>query len=350
MLFSSYQFILIFLPATYICFLLAYRFGGWKMAVHVLAAASLAFYAMWGIKLFAILLGSLFVRRQSAEMRSEFSTLEDRVRERTAQLDQQIAEREAAEAQLRQAQKMEVIGQLTGGVAHDFNNLLAIIMGDLEAVRDRLSADEFEDLAAGAWEAAERGAALVRRLLAVSRRQPLSPREVDANALVAELEPLLERVVPRRVKIEAVCEAGLWPCFVDRSQLENVILNLVVNARDAMPEGGTVTIETRNRRVEDDEARALHLAPGDYVELSVTDTGMGMPEEVRARALDPFFTTKEIGKGSGLGLAMAHGMARQSGGHLELHSEVGVGTRVRLVLPRAEDGARKSSAPLVEVS
>ncbi|MCA9506748.1 MAG: hybrid sensor histidine kinase/response regulator, partial [Myxococcales bacterium] len=139
-------------------------------------------------------------------------------------------------------------------------------------------------------------------------------------------------------------------CFVDRSQLENVILNLVVNARDAMPEGGAVTIETRNRRVADDEARALHLAPGDYVELSVTDTGIGMPEDVRARALDPFFTTKEVGKGSGLGLAMAHGMARQSGGHLELHSEVGVGTRVRLVLPRAEDGARKSSAPLVEVS
>lgn len=261
--------------------------------------------------------------------------LEQRVLERTAQLEEQISERENAEAQLRQAQKMEVIGQLTGGVAHDFNNLLAIITSDLESVRDRLSAEDFEELAAGAWEATERGAALVARLLAVSRKQPLSPCSVDSNQLVEGLMPLLERAVPGSVGIQAQYLPELWKCFVDPPQLENVLLNLVVNGRDAMPEGGTLTIKTSNRCVESSEAHEWEIEPGDYVKLTVTDTGTGMPSDVLDRAFDPFFTTKDVGRGSGLGLSMVQGTAKQSGGHVLIESTLGVGTTVRLLLPRA---------------
>jgi signal transduction histidine kinase len=266
--------------------------------------------------------------------------LEERVRERTAELQVQIVEREKAEAQLRQAQKMEVIGQLTGGVAHDFNNLLAIIMGDLESLRDRLADADFEELLAGAWEATERGTELVARLLAVSRKQPLSPRPVDGNKLVEGLMPLLERAVPHGIVIEANYEPDVWECFVDPPQLENVILNLVINGRDAMPEGGTLTIETSNLRVSASQAREWGIEPGDYVELTVTDTGTGMTSEVLARAFDPFFTTKEFGKGSGLGLSMVHGLSKQSGGTAMLESIVGVGTTVKLLLPRAHQRAR----------
>jgi signal transduction histidine kinase len=271
--------------------------------------------------------------------------LEQRVQERTAQLEEQITERQAAEAQLRQVQKMEVIGQLTGGVAHDFNNLLAIIMSDLENLRDQLPSEELEELIAGAWEATERGTALVARLLAISRKQPLSPRPVDANQLVEGLMPLLERAVPRSVAIDADYGLDLWECFVDPSQLENLILNLVVNGRDAMPGGGTLTIETGNRRVEPSEAREWEIEPGDYVELTVTDTGTGMPSAVLERAFDPFFTTKEVGKGSGLGLAMVHGTAKQSGGHVELESTLGVGTTVRLLFPRAPAAPKTAHVP-----
>jgi signal transduction histidine kinase len=262
--------------------------------------------------------------------------LEERVRERTAQLQVQTIEREKAEAQLRQAQKMEVIGQLTGGVAHDFNNLLAIIMGDLENLRTRLADDDLEELIAGAWEATERGTDLVARLLAVSRKQPLSPRSVDSNKLVQGLMPLLERAVSRSVRIEAQVhyEPDLWECFVDPSQLENLILNLAINGRDAMPDGGTLSIETNNRRVSPSDAHEWGIEPGDYIRMTVTDTGMGMTSEVLVRAFDPFFTTKEVGQGSGLGLSIAHGMLKQSGGTVLLESTVGVGTTVTLLLPR----------------
>jgi signal transduction histidine kinase len=284
------------------------------------------------------------LRRAEAVESQTKAELEQRVRERTAALEREILEREKTEAQLRQAQKMEVIGQLTGGVAHDFNNLLAIIMADLEVLRDQLADDGLEELIAGAWEATERGAALIARLLAVSRRQPLSPHPVDLNELVAGLMPLLERAVTREIVIEAKYGADLWKCFVDPAQLENLVLNLVVNARDAMPEEGTLTIETSNRRVEPHEAHEWEIEPGNYVELTVADTGAGMPREVLERAFDPFFTTKEVGKGTGLGLSMVHGTAKQSGGHVELESTPGVGTTVRLLLPQA-DGARTTGAP-----
>jgi signal transduction histidine kinase len=290
------------------------------------------------------------LRRAEAIEAATKAQLEQRVSERTAQLQEQIAERERAEAQLRQAQKLEVIGQLTGGVAHDFNNLLAIITSDLEAVRDRLAEEDLEELIAGAWEATERGTALVARLLAVSRKQPLSPRPVDANQLVEGLMPLLERAVPRGVTIELAYGPRLWNCFVDPSQLENLILNLVVNARDAMPEGGTLTIATNNRVVSPSEALAWAIEPGDYVELRVSDTGTGMAPDVLERAFDPFFTTKEVGKGSGLGLAMVHGTAKQSGGHVELESTLGAGTVVRFLLPRPREGhaTRNLRSPAVE--
>jgi signal transduction histidine kinase len=262
--------------------------------------------------------------------------LEERVRERTAELEVQIAEREKAEAQLRQAQKMEVIGQLTGGVAHDFNNLLAIITNDLEELREQLADDDRVNLIDGAWEATERGSELVSRLLAVSRKQPLSPRSVESNEIIQGLMPLLERAVPRTILVEAKYEPDLWQCFVDPPQLENLILNLVVNGRDAMPEGGTLTIETSNRRVERGEAREWAIEPGDYVQLTVTDTGTGMPSDVLARAFDPFFTTKEVGKGTGLGLSMVHGTAKQSGGHVMIDSTLGEGTTVTLLLPRTK--------------
>jgi signal transduction histidine kinase len=274
------------------------------------------------------------LRYAEAVERQAKAELEGRVQERTAQLQEQIIEREATEAQLRQAQKMEVIGQLIGGVAHDFNNLLAIIMSDLEGLRERLANDSLEELIEGAWEATERGTELVARLLAVSRKQPLSPRTVDANRLLQRLMPLLERTIPRNITIKTEYEPNLWECFVDPPQLENLILNLVINARDAMPQGGTLTINTSNRLVELTEAAEWAIAAGDYVKLTVTDTGTGMPSDVLTRAFDPFFTTKDVGKGSGLGLSMVHGTAKQSGGHVLLESTVGVGTTVRLLLPR----------------
>jgi signal transduction histidine kinase len=285
------------------------------------------------------------LRRAEAAEREAKAELEGRVQERTAQLQEQIIEREATEAQLRQAQKMEVIGQLIGGVAHDFNNLLAIIMSDLEGLRARLANDSLDELIAGAWEATERGTELVSRLLAVSRKQPLSPRAVDSNRLVQRLMPLLERAIPRNIAIRTEYEPNLWECFVDPPQLENLILNLVINARDAMPEGGMLTIQTSNRRVESNEAMNWVIAPGDYVKLTVTDTGTGMPSDVLARAFDPFFTTKEVGKGSGLGLSMVHGTAKQSGGHVLLESAVGEGTTVRLLLPRVNAARQRMSTP-----
>jgi signal transduction histidine kinase len=285
------------------------------------------------------------LRHAEAAERQAQAELEGRVQERTAQLQEQIVEREATEAQLRQAQKMEVIGQLIGGVAHDFNNLLAIIMSDLEGLRARLANDSLDELIAGAWEATERGTELVSRLLAVARKQPLSPRVVDSNRLVQRLMPLLERAIPRSIAIRTEYEPSLWECFVDPPQLENLILNLVINARDAMPEGGTLTITTSNRCVEVNEAMDWVIAPGDYVKLTVTDTGTGMPSDVLARAFDPFFTTKEVGKGSGLGLSMVHGMAKQSGGHVLLESTVGEGTTVRLLLPRVSAARQRMSTP-----
>jgi PAS domain S-box-containing protein len=243
------------------------------------------------------------------------------------------AQREA-EAQLHQAQKMESVGQLTGGVAHDFNNLLTVVIGSLDAAIDRTPA-ELRALIEGALRAAERGATLVRQMLAFSRRQTLIPEAVDLNDLAAGMADLLKRTLGEHIEIEMRPGRGLWPALADKGQVENALLNLAINARDAMPEGGKLTIETGNHQLDADyAAHNAEVTPGDYAMLAVTDTGTGMPPDVIARAFEPFFTTKGIGKGSGLGLSMIYGFAKQSGGHLKIYSEVGHGTTVRLYLPR----------------
>ncbi len=247
---------------------------------------------------------------------------------------------ERVEDQLRQAQKMEALGQLTGGIAHDFNNLLTGVIGSLDIVRRRIDAGRTEDLPRfmdAATTSAQRAAALTHRLLAFARRQSLDSRPTDVNALVAGLEELMHRTLGEAVSLKTVMSAGLWPAMTDANQLENAILNLAINARDAMPDGGQLTIETANTRLDESYAQ-LHpeVAPGEYVVICVTDTGVGMTPAVAAKAFDPFFTTKPIGAGTGLGLSMIYGFAKQSGGHVRIYSELGEGTTFKLYLPRAD--------------
>ncbi|MBV9842551.1 MAG: CHASE3 domain-containing protein [Sphingomonadaceae bacterium] len=260
----------------------------------------------------------------------------DEARGAEAQVRAEIEGREAAEAALRQIQKMESIGQLTGGIAHDFNNMLAIVIGSLDMAARR-SGDPVRvaRAIANAREGAERAAALTGRLLAFSRQSPLAPVALDANRLVAGMSELLHRTLGETIQIETVLAAGLWPSFADPHQLENALLNLAVNARDAMAEGGKLTIETANVHFDDAYAAARHeVAPGQYVMLCVTDTGSGMPADVIEKAFEPFFTTKQVGKGTGLGLSQVFGFAKQSGGHVAIYSELGQGTTVKLYLPR----------------
>ena len=250
------------------------------------------------------------------------------------------AQAELAEAQnaLRQAQKMEAVGQLTGGIAHDFNNLLAGISGSLELLEKRLAQGRLsgvERYINTAQSGARRAASLTQRLLAFSRRQTLDPRPLDANRLIAGMEELLRRSVGPDVQIEVVGAGGLWTTRVDPSQLENALLNLSINARDAMaPNGGRLTIETANKWLDERAAKARELAPGQYISLCVTDTGCGMSPEVIEHAFEPFFTTKPLGEGTGLGLSMVYGFARQSGGQLRIYSEPGMGATICLYLPR----------------
>lgn len=245
---------------------------------------------------------------------------------------------ERAQDQLRQSQKMEAVGQLTGGLAHDFNNLLAAITGSLELMQTRIAQGRSAELGRYigiAEQAANRASALTHRLLAFSRRQTLDPRPTDVNRLIASLDDLLRRSVGPTVDLEIVGAGGLWITLVDPNQLENAILNLCLNARDAMPEGGRITIETSNRWLDREGARERELAPGQYVAVSVTDTGTGMTPDVIQRAFDPFYTTKPLGEGTGLGLSMIYGFARQSGGQVRIYSEVGEGTTMCIYLPRS---------------
>jgi PAS domain S-box-containing protein len=235
------------------------------------------------------------------------------------------------EAQLRQAQKMEAVGQLTGGIAHDFNNLLTAVIGNLELLQTRVSDDRSLGLVNAALRSAFRGGQLTQQLLAYARRQNLSPRPVDVNAVVAGMGELLQRSLGGLVQVETDLASSLWQAISDPTQLELVILNLAINARDAMPEGGRLRIATRNVERPD----LAELQPGDYVRLAVKDNGAGMTREVLERALEPFFTTKEIGKGSGLGLAQVYGVAKQFGGTVQLLSTSGIGTTVEVYLPRA---------------
>jgi PAS domain S-box-containing protein len=241
------------------------------------------------------------------------------------------------EEQLRQAQKMEAVGQLTGGLAHDFNNLLAGITGALDLIQMRMRQGRLGDIErymTVAQGAARRAAALTHRLLAFSRRQTLDPRPTDVNQLVTGMEDLIRRTIGPLIALEVVGAVGLWPTLIDAGQLENALLNLCINARDAMPDGGRITIETANKWM-DRPASVRHDIPeGQYLSLCVTDTGTGMTPELAAKVFEPFFTTKPIGEGTGLGLSMIHGFARQSGGQVRIYSEVGQGTTVCLYLPR----------------
>ncbi|MBA9071677.1 PAS domain S-box-containing protein [Methylobacterium sp. RAS18] len=257
-------------------------------------------------------------------------------RHTTAQHEQAAALARAENA-LRQAQKMEAVGQLTGGLAHDFNNLLAGISGSLELLQTRVGQGRMADLDRyinTAQGAARRAAALTHRLLAFSRRQTLDPKPTNVNRLVSGMEELIRRTIGPQVTLEVVTASGLWPTRVDPGQLENALLNLCINARDAMPEGGRITIETANKWFDERVARERDLEAGQYLSLCVTDTGTGMTPEVIARAFDPFFTTKPIGQGTGLGLSMIYGFVRQSGGQVRIYSELGQGTTMCLYLPR----------------
>ena len=282
-------------------------------------------------------------------------TLERRVEERTRQLAEanqrlkaEMAERERTELALRQAQKMEAVGQLTGGIAHDFNNLLTTISGNLQLLGRSVEEERQQRYVQHAMHGVERGAKLVKQLLAFSRKQHLSPESVDINELAGVVGELLSRTIGAGIHVEVATKQGLWPALVDATQLELVLLNLAFNARDAMPQGGTITIETACL-----DRVGAHLSgelqPGQYVRVSVKDTGTGMTPEVLARAFDPFFTTKAPGKGTGLGLSQAYGFARQSGGAIKIESEFGRGTVVSIFLPRStETGAAAKSAPPTE--
>ena len=283
------------------------------------------------------------------EKRAE-EMLERQVVARTQELENanrrliaEMSSRQDAEQQVRQLQKMEAIGHLSGGIAHDFNNMLAVVMSALNMVERRLAKGEkdYDKYLAMARDGAVRAADLTKRLLAFSRQQALAPTPVDANKLVAGMSDLLRRTLGATIKLETVLGGGLWLIHVDANQLESAILNLAVNARDAMPEEGRLTIETANYLLDESYARQHgDVPPGQYVLIAVTDTGTGMAPEVLARAFDPFFTTKEVGKGTGLGLSMVYGFVKQSGGHVKIYSEPGQGTSIKVYLPRfygAED-------------
>ncbi len=270
------------------------------------------------------------LRQSEALLREANETLEAKVEARTGELM-------AAEEALRQSQKMEAVGQLTGGLAHDFNNLLTGISGSLELLKTRITQGRMSDVErylVAAQGAANRAAALTHRLLAFSRRQTLDPKPTSINQLIAGMEDLIRRTVGPEIKVEAVRSGGLWNTLVDPPQLENALLNLCINARDAMPNGGNLTVETANIWLDERAARERDLPKGQYVSLCVSDTGMGMLPDVIEKAFDPFFTTKPVGMGTGLGLSMTYGFVRQSGGQVRIYSEVGQGTMVCLYLPR----------------
>jgi len=280
---------------------------------------------------------------------------EARLRELNDGLEEQVAaevaRRSEVEEALRQAQKMEAVGQLTGGIAHDFNNLLTVVTGNIGIAQRALDAADVGDVRArrsldNAMKGAERAAALTQRLLAFSRRQPLAPKPIDPDKLVSGMSDLLQRSLGELIRLEIVTSPGLWGAEADPNQLESAILNLVLNARDAMPEGGELTIETGNARLDEGYAAIqAEVPPGQYVMIAVTDTGSGMPRHVIERAFEPFFTTKEVGRGTGLGLSMIYGFVKQSGGHIKIYSEEGEGTTVKIYLPRLLSGGAEEEEP-----
>jgi signal transduction histidine kinase/ActR/RegA family two-component response regulator len=321
------------------------------VAMRVAATASWVGYALYlfAVAVILVLVGvmhSAFRDFTASELQRERLTedLESRVRDRTADLEEanqrlrdEAISLAAAEETIRQMQKMEAVGQLTGGIAHDFNNMLAIIVGSLDIANRQLHKDaaKAERFIANALEGAKRGAQLTSRLLAFSRQQPLDPRPLDANSLVRDMSELLRRSLAETISLKTVLAAELWRTFADASQLVSAIINLCVNSRDAMPDGGSLVVETSN--VEFDERYAEQQADaraGPYICIAVTDTGTGMTADVVARAFDPFYTTKATGQGTGLGLSQVYGFVKQSGGHIQIRSEPGRGTALHIYLPR----------------
>lgn len=305
--------------------------------------AAEAAVAIDNASLFDARLRELEQRRAAEEaLRQLNATLEDQVRERTLQLER------SAEA-LRHSQKLESVGQLTGGIAHDFNNLLQVIVGNLELIR-RTTPPEFvrtNNAVSAALNSARAGASLTQRLLAFARRQPLDPRPLNANVLVSGVSELLHRTLGETIHVETVLAAGLWRIEADATELESALLNLAVNARDAMPEGGKLTIETANAELDERYAQRFpDVRPGHYVLLAVSDTGAGMDSKTLEQAFEPFFTTKPVGKGTGLGLSQVYGFVKQSGGHVNIYSELGSGTTVRIYLPRLQGETSREGAPI----
>jgi PAS domain S-box-containing protein len=286
----------------------------------------------------------------NARLFNQLRTLNEELEER---VEAEVARRAEAEEALRQSQKMEAVGQLTGGIAHDFNNLLTVVTGNIGMAQRALDAANVTDARTrraltGAMKGAERAATLTQRLLAFSRRQPLAPKVVDVDKLVVSMSDLLQRSLGELIKLQIVVAPGLWRVEADPNQLESAILNLAVNARDAMPKGGELVIETANARLDENYAAShAEVPPGQYVMIAVTDSGVGIPRAVLDRVFEPFYTTKEIGKGTGLGLSMIYGFIKQSGGHVKIYSEEGQGTTVKMYLPRllreAEDEEESGS-------
>jgi PAS domain S-box-containing protein len=282
-------------------------------------------------------------KRALVQLQAFTESLEERVRERTRALEEENEARRRAEESLHQAQKMEAVGQLTGGIAHDFNNLLTIILGGLDTIGRQISALPATAASARigrardmALHGAQRAATLTTRLLAFARQQPLAPQPVVPNKLVGGMADFLQRTLGETIALETVLAAGLWRAYVDEHQLENVLLNLALNARDAMPSGGKLSIETANCYLDEAYVAALlePIAAGQYVMIAVADTGAGMDAATLERAFEPFFTTKEPGKGTGLGLSQVYGFVRQSAGHVKIYSEPGEGTTLKIYLPR----------------
>ena len=300
------------------------RLGEWLRLGSVLAGIAVIGLAIFGV---------FDMRRRMRAVVSAHAG----IAESNLALKAEMASRLAAEDQVRQMQKLEAVGQLTGGIAHDFNNMLAVIMSALNLIQRKLARGDTDiaKLIEAATDAAQRAASLTGRLLAFSRQQPLAPQVVDANRLLSGMSDLLRRTLGETVQIETILAGGLWRSHADPSQVENAVLNLAVNGRDAMPEGGKLTIETANAHLDDRYAASHAEVPaGQYVMIAVSDTGTGMPPEVLARAFEPFFTTKPVNKGTGLGLSQVFGFVKQSGGHVKIYSEPGEGTTVKIYLPR----------------
>jgi signal transduction histidine kinase/CheY-like chemotaxis protein len=320
--------------------------------IEALTKAFLALVSLAVIAAVLLMLPRILVLPTRIQLQQAYAALEEETRQRRSAeaMVKRFQEIEATESQVRQAQKMEAVGQLTGGVAHDFNNILTVITGTIEilgdAVKDRPHLAQITNMIGAA---AARGADLTQHLLAFARRQPLQPRNTDVNALVIDAARLLRPTLGEQIEIESMLSPDSAPALIDPSQLSTAILNLALNARDAMPDGGKLTLETRNVVLDEDYAAMNNdVTPGNYVMIAVSDTGTGIPASLLEKVFEPFFTTKDVGKGSGLGLSMVYGFVKQSNGHIKIYSEDGHGTTVKLYLPQATGAASVADVPVAE--